>query len=147
VALQRCELVAVTFDLDGKGGDLGPARGDDFDRVAHGASYDGIEQVEDDLSEDQVRGSDAFRSALAELRHEQDVTFSEIAFCHTLHLLEDVFDVEIGSWLGEATLRDVVNLLVVQNSVQNPLRLIQSLLAYLPALPIQMIIEFFEIDE
>lgn len=89
-----------------------------------------------------MTGTDLFWCARINRGSQLNITLPEIILCDALHLLKNIGNFEVGGCLTERAFRDIVDLLIVEDTVQDALGLIQSFITDLLTLPVQMAVEF-----
>lgn len=87
--------------------------------VTIGACYNCSHQVKQHLAENKMACTNCLGHATINCRSELDFALTKVVFCYTLDLFDNVGDFEVSCRLNEGAFRDVVHLLVVENSVQN----------------------------
>ena len=94
-----------------------------------------------------MAGANGCRSALIDLRDQRDVALFEIVFGNSLHLFQDVADFEVGSGLREGALRDVINLLEVEDAVEDALGFVEGFVGDQLTLGVQMVVKLLQVDQ
>lgn len=94
-----------------------------------------------------MAGTDGGGRRLVYSSLQSDISLFEIVFRNSLHLLQNVTNLKVGSGLCECALADVVNLFEVEDAMKDAFRFVQGLVANFSALGIKMVVELLEINE